>query len=191
LFADEQAKAVDPELWPALAAGASTQIEPATAASVPELFKRHAPFYSTVARAEHALFPDVSEFADSNATLWTISHLLRELANPLQLESQLPLDLLARHAATRAGVATSAALRVAVLKDYLQALTEQMTKALAGGQPPSLGRRVRTRLDLALALGAQRATDPLKYLTTHTPSGRWRSLWVAWRAARTTVRGAK
>jgi phytoene synthase len=191
LFADGQAKAVDPDLWSAMAAGASTQIESATAASVPELFNRFAAFYSAVARVEHALFPNDAEFADSNAALWTISHLLRELANPSQWESQLPLDLLARHGATRAGVASSTTLRTAVLKDYLQALIEQMNNALASGQPPSVSRRVRTRLDLALAAGAQRATDTLVYLTTHTPAGRWRSLWVAWRAARTMVRGAK
>jgi phytoene/squalene synthetase len=191
LFADGQAKAVDPDLWPAMAAGASTQIESASAASISELFNRFAAFYTAVARVEHALFPNDTEFADSNAALWTISHLLRELANPLQWDSQLPLDLLARHGATRTGVANATAMRTAVLKDYLQALIEQMNKALASGQPPSLSRRVRTRLDLALAAGVQRATDPLEYLTTHTPAGRWHSLWVAWRTARTMARGAK
>ena len=188
LFADRQAQAVDPNLWPALAAGASFQIESATGASVSELLEQLAPFYVAIARVEQALFPGSTDNFGSSAALWTISHLLRELADPARLESALPLDLLARHGATRAGVAAATTLRTAVLKDYLQALITQIGNALAAGRPPSLSRRVRTRLDLTLATGAQRATDPLAYLTARTPAKRWPSVLAAWREARAMVR---
>jgi phytoene synthase len=189
LFGDGQTNAVDPQLWPAMAIGASAQIESPTAASMPELFAQLALFYVPIARVELALFADDSEFAESNAALWIISQLLRELANPLQWESRLPLDLLARHGAPRAALATAATLRRDVLKDHLATLTQQIRNALALASPPSLNRRVRSRLDLALATGAQRASDPLAYLTTHTPAGRWRSLMTAWREARAMARG--
>jgi phytoene synthase len=188
LFADRQAQAVVPNLWPALAAGASTQIESTTATSTSELFEQLAPLYVAVARVEHALFPGGSEDFRNTAALWTISQLLRELANPLQWDSRLPLDLLARHGATRAALATATPLRSAVLRDHLATLTQQIQGALALASPPSLSRRVRTRLDLALAAGAQRASDPLAYLTARTPAGRWRSLMTAWHEARALAR---
>ncbi len=188
LFADREAQAIDPNLWLAMAAGASMQIEPTTAASMSELFEQLAPLYVAVARVEHALFPGFSEDSRNNAALWTISQLLRELANPLQWDLRLPLDLLARNGATRAALATATMLRSAVLRDHLATLTQQIQDKLALASPPSLSRRVRTRLDLSLAAGAQRATDPLAYLTAHTQAGRWRSLMTAWREARALAR---
>lgn len=188
LFSDPQALAVDPNLWPAMAAGASMQIEPTTAASTSELFEQLAPLYVAVARVEHALFPGSGEDFRNNATLWIISQLLRELSNPLQWDSRLPLDLLARHGATRAALATATTLRSAVLRDHLATLTQQIQDERVLASPSSLSRRVRTRLDLALAVGAQRATDPLAYLTARTPTGHWRSLMTAWREARALTR---
>jgi phytoene synthase len=184
LFADARAQAVEPGLWPALAEGAAALIEPAPAASASALFSQLAVFYAAVAHVEYALFPGGTEDYRNNATLWTISHLLRDLTDPSRFDLSLPLDLLARHCATRATVANVAALRTAVARDYLAELTRRIEGALALASPPSLGRRVRTRLDLALAIGAQRASDPLAHLAAHTPAGRWRSLMAAWREAR-------
>jgi hypothetical protein len=172
LFADVRAQAVEPGLWHALAEGASA------------VFAQLAAFYAAVARMEHALFPGSTEDSESNAALWTISHLLRDLTDPSRFDLWLPLDLLARHCATRAAVANVAALRTAVVRDYLAELAQQIEGALALASPPSLGRRVRTRLDRSLVNGAQRATDPLAHLAAHTPAGRWRSLMAAWREAR-------
>jgi hypothetical protein len=190
LFADAQAQTVDPPLWSAMAEGASAQIEQTTATSMSGLFDRRALFYAPVARVEHALFPGGAEDFRSNAALWTISHLLRDLADPSRFDAQLPLDLLARHAATRPALATASALRTAVLRDYLAELTQQIQGAFALAPPPSLSRRVRARLDLALATAALRVADPLAYLTAHTPAGRWHSLLAAWREARAIARGS-
>jgi phytoene synthase len=189
LFADRQAQTVVHRLWPAMAEGASLQIESTAAASARELFERFARFYGAVACVEHALFPGGTEDPRSNATLWTISHLLRELATPSRFDAQLPLDLLARHGAARSDLAGATTLRTAVLRDYLATLTQQIQDALALASPPSLSRRVGARLDLTLATGAQRASDPLAYLAARAPAGRWRSLLAAWREARAMARG--
>lgn len=189
LFADAPAGAVAPATWPALAEAALMQTELRPAATLAELLDNCAPFYRAVARAEHALFAGGVGGSGSNAALWTISHLLRELANPSRLDAQLPLDLLARHGVTRADLVAQTPLRATLLRDHLAALAQQIHSALANAAAPSLSRRVRTRLDLALATAARRATDPLAYLTAHTPAGRWRSLLAAWREARATAHG--
>ena len=97
----------------------------------------------------------------------------------------LPLDLLARHGASRTDLDRPTPLRTAALRDYLTALASEIRKARAVAVPASLSRRVRSALDLSLATAAGRAADPLAYLTAHTPAGRWRSLLAAWREART------
>jgi phytoene synthase len=184
LFADAQAHAIDPALWPALAGGALTQIDAPPPPLLADSLAQFAPFYDAVAVAEQALMFGEKRPAGADGTLWTSSHLLRELADPTRFTAHLPLDLLARYRVSRTDLATATPLRVALLRDYLAALTAQMHAALAQAPAQSLTRRVRTRLDLALATAAHRASDPLAYLTSHARAGRWRSLFAAWREAR-------
>jgi phytoene synthase len=184
LFADAQTSAVDPAIWPAMAAGASMLIEPSSCATLAESLAAFAPFHAAVARAEHALFAGSAGGSAADARLWTISHLLRVLATTPNGGASLPLDLLARHGATRAVLSTATPLRADLLRDYLAALADEIRAALALAMPASLNRRVRTALDLYIVKAAQRATDPLACLMAHTPPGRWRSLLTAWCQAR-------
>jgi phytoene synthase len=189
LFSDAQARAVDPAIWPAMAAGATMVMEPGSCATLAESLGAFAPFYAAVAHTEWTLFVGNTGFSAGNATLWTISHLLQVLASTSQAGALLPLDLLARHGVTRLDLTTATQPRAALLRDYLGVLTGEIRKSLAVTSPVSLTRRVRTSLDLFLASKAQRAADPVAYLVAHTPAGRWRSLLTAWREARALARG--
>ncbi len=188
LFSDAQARAVDPAIWPAMAAGAAMMTEPVSCTTLAESLTGFTPFYCAVARAERALLEGKTGDCSAHATLWAITHLLRELANPSRFDARLPLDLLARHGVTRRDLTTATQPCAALLRDYLGALTGEIHKALAVTSPASLTRRVRTCLDLFFASKAQRAADPLAYLVAHTPAGRWRSLLAAWREARALER---
>ncbi len=184
LFADPQVRAADVLVWPALAAGAASLVEPPSCATWQALLDSHAGFYGAVARAEAALFSDGRLAAASNATLWTISHLLRVLKTAPDAATLLPLDLLARHGATRAVLDSATPLRAAVLRDHLTTLAKANRDALATAVPASLTQRVRSSLDLQRASAALGAVDPLAYLAAHVLPGRWRSLLTAWRQAR-------
>jgi 15-cis-phytoene synthase len=184
LFTDPKVRAVDVLVWPALAGGAASIVEPASCATLQALLDSFTAFHGAVARAEAALFSGGGPATASNAALWTISHLLRVLATAPEAAASLPLDLLARHGATRAVLDSATPLRTAVLHDYLVALAEALRDALAMAVPASLTQRVRSSLDLQRASAALDAVDPLAYLAAHVWPGRWRSLLTAWRQAR-------
>ncbi|MDR3385840.1 MAG: hypothetical protein P4L92_02205 [Rudaea sp.] len=190
LFSDGRTQAVDAGVWPAMAAGAAILVEPPAYATLADSFAAFAPFHGAVALAEHALFGGRRAGAGSDATLWTISYLLRTLTSTAQVGALLPLDLLARHGATRTALAATTPLRSALLRDYLAALAAQIRAVQPLSPPASLSRRVRTALDLTLISAAQRAADPLAYLVAHRRAGRWRSLLVAWHQARAMAASA-
>jgi len=190
LFADTQTRVTDPALWPALADAALTQIDRPGAPTLAILLEQFKQYYAVVARVEGALFCLAGVNTESNAILWTISHLLRELANPPESAEclPLPLSLLARYGLTRSGLAGASAERTALVHDYLDELDIQMGGALGVVSMRSLAQRVRTRLDRNLIVKAKHAVDPLVYLGAHAQAGRWHSLWAAWREARAFAR---
>jgi 15-cis-phytoene synthase len=192
LFADAPARESDPGLWPALADAALGQFDQPGASTLAIFLEQLEPYYAAVACAEAVLFCPGGANIESNAALWTITHLLRELTHLAYTEERLPLplSLLARHGVTRSGLAEATPERAALMRDYLDELSVEISGALCVAARHSLTQRVRTRLDRELVAAARRAPDPLAYLATHAQAGRWRSLWVAWREARALARGA-
>ena len=187
LFAHAQARAVDAAVWPALGAAALTQIEPPPAATFDELLGQHAPFHQAVARIESALLPAGTGNIHANATLLTLSHLLRSICEWHGSNASAPLNLLARHGLTRPTLAEPSPARAGLLRDFLGEIERGLAAADALAAP-ALGRRVRCSLDRALAVGALKAADPLRYLQSGVRASYWRSLWTAWREARKTMR---
>jgi phytoene synthase len=192
LFADAQVRASDPALWPALADTALSHLDQPGASTLAVLLEQFEPYSAAVARAEAALCCPAGANIESNAALWTISHLLRELTNLSGIgeRMQLPLSLLARYGVTRAGLAEATADRTALVRDYLDELAIEINGALGVASTRSLTQRVRVRLDRELVAKAKRAADPLAYLAAHAQAGRMRCLWIAWREARAAARDA-
>lgn len=193
LFGDNVAREADPDLWPALAEGALVLLDHPGAGTLEALLEEFEPFHVPVARAESALMCDDAGNVDSDAALWTCSHLLRELPRLGDGENHLPLPLglLARHGLTRSQLSEATPARAALLKDFLAALDREIAGALGVASAHSLRQRVRVRLDLALIAAAQGVADPLAYLTTHAHAGYWRSLWTGWREARAMAANRK
>lgn len=191
LFADHAARASERVLWPAMAQAALGLLDQPGVSTLAESFEQLEPFYGAVARSEAALFWDVEVNIEANAALWTISHLLRELANlPLGGERPLlPQGLLARHGLTRAGLDQPSKERSSLVNDYLDELATEAKGALGIASMRTLSQRVRVRLDVKLMQAARPSADPLQYLQAHARASRWQSLWVTWREARAMYRG--
>jgi 15-cis-phytoene synthase len=184
LFSRLPERRVDPALWPALAEGALSVIDTPAPSSLADSLRDLAPFYGAAAATESALFLPPGANTEADGTLWTISHLLEELAMDAQGSVRLPLDLLARHGLARADFANPRPARAEFGRDYLDALLAQMRDCLAASSARTLTRRVRTRLDLALVTAGRRAPDPLVHIAAHARPGGLRSLWTAWIEAR-------
>lgn len=190
LFADAVVRAVEPALWRELTEGALAQLDRAPAASLDELLVQFEPFHVAVAHAESTLLCAGAANVDANAALRTISHLLRELPQPVGIEerSLLPLNLLARHGVTRENLSEATPARSALVKDYLATLQFEIEGALGIVSARTLGQCVRVRLDRESIRVALRASDPLATLARRARAGRWRSLWAAWREAQSLAR---
>lgn len=192
IFLDARARTLDAGRWAALVDGALARIETSAASTFNELFTTFATFYGPVAQVESALLCGASVSDEANARLWTISHLLGSIVS-LEHEQDcppfIPMALLARHGLSRADLSHASPARTALLGDYLDVLIGEIIAASGVAGAGSLGRRVRIRLDLELALKARRSADPLKYLTNNPYASRWRGLWVAWREARAMQAG--
>jgi 15-cis-phytoene synthase len=186
LFADETARECDPALWPALADGALNLFDQPGAGTLAALIEQLDPFFGAVAGAESALLCDGKGNVESNAALWTLSHLLHSLADLQRAEERLPmpLGLLARHGIARADLAQPSPRRNILIKDFLDELVLETNGALGVASVHSLALRVRTRLDRDRTARALKVTDPLAFLQTHPHAGRWTTLWAAWREAR-------
>ena len=186
LFADEFAHEVDPALWPALADGALEQLELPGAGTLAAMLEQLDPFFCAVARAELALLGDAQGNVESNAALWTFSHLLHDLPRLAQAEGRLPvpLGLLARHEVVRADLAEPSPRRNMLVKDFLDELVLETNGALGVASVHTLQLRVRTRLDRLRIDKALRVTDPLAFLRAHPHAGRWQALLATWREAR-------
>lgn len=193
LFDDPVARETDPALWPALAEGALALLDHPGAGTLEALLEEFEPFHAAVANVESALMCDGAGNVDSDAALWTCSHLLHDLPRLARGDTHLPipLSLLARHGITRAGLADATPARTELLRDFLDALRREIAGALGVAAEHSLRQRVRVKLDLALIEKAHAAADPLDYLTTRSRAGYWRSLWVGWREARAAARRTK
>jgi phytoene synthase len=194
LFADARARTVDPAVWVQLAEAAlATSMLPA-APAWPALLGQYRDFHASVARVDAGLMTAAATEQDlnRNATLWTISHLLRNLPAVMHGDEGLPvpLDLLARHALTRAALAEATPQRAALLRDHLDALAGTMDEVLGVPSPRSLYQRVRVRLDRKLIAAARGLPDPLSGLAGDARSGRWATLWTSWREARQLARDA-
>ena len=186
LFDDEIARECDPALWPALADGALEQFDRPGAGTLSALIEQLDPFFGAVAKAESALLCDGKGNVESNAALWTLSHLLHALPDMAQAEGHLPLPLalLARHGIVRADLTQPSPRRNILIKDFLDELVLETNGALGVASVHSLALRVRTRLDRARITKALTLTDPLAYLQAHPHAGRWTTLWAVWREAR-------
>lgn len=178
LFADSRTRAMDPLLWRALIDGAIAQLDASFPADFDELRASLAPFYIAVAAIETRLGGGDTSNVDAIATLWICSHLLTAAG------SSLPLDVLARHGASREDIKAPGAKQSAVLKDFIATIggTIRVNRTLA--THASLGLRVRSCVDAWLADRAIRADDPSRYLSRHAHRLRWHSVWWAWREAR-------
>ncbi|HEY2396689.1 MAG TPA: hypothetical protein VGH81_12030 [Rudaea sp.] len=193
LFAHDLAEAGEPGLWLALADATLQRPGVGVCSTLSAVFARHAPFHRAAAHVDAALRGHADADIDNDATLWTISFLLRQLAR-LDGDDErlaLPLDLLARQGLTRAQLSSASERRNALLRDYLDVLAGAMRNALAGPRAGGLYRRVRTCLDRSLISAAQAATDPLSHLREQSRAGRWACLWAAWREARAMTRSAR
>jgi 15-cis-phytoene synthase len=190
LFDDPITRESDPALWPALAEGALTQLDRPGAGTMEALLEEFEPFHAAVAKVESALMCDGKGNIDSDAALWTCSHLLHDLPRLARgdMHLPLPLSLLARHGTTRSGLVDATPARAELLRDFLGALEREIAGALGVAAEHSLRQRVRVRLDLALIQKARAAADPLSYLTTESHAGYWRSLCTGWREARAAAR---
>lgn len=186
LFADDVARETDPSLWPALAEGAIAQVERPGAGTLAALIEQLEPFFSAVAAAESALLLDSAGSLESNAALWTFSHLLHELPRLQMAEERLPLPLglLARHGLSHAELGQASPSRSRLVKDFLDELMLEINGALGVASVRTLGLRTRVALDRHLIADTLKTTEPLAYLTTHARAGYGRSLWTAWREAR-------
>jgi len=193
LFAQDPAKGVEAGAWLALADATLQRLGAGAGSTLADVFDRHAGFHRAAAHIDAALQRRADANIDNNATLWTISFLLRQLAR-LDADDErlpLPLDLFARHGLTRAQLSAASDARNALLRDYLDALAGPMQRAFAGPRAGGLYRRVRARLDLSLIQTARSAPDPLLYMREQRPPGRWTRLWAAWREAREMTRSMR
>lgn len=190
LFDDPVACETDSTLWPALANGALTMLDYPGAGTMEGLLEAFEPFYAPVARAESALMCDGAGNIESDAALWTCSHLLQSLPRLTQDDSHLPLPLglLARHGLTRSALLQPTPERTALIQDFLVALEREIAGALGVAAKHSLRQRVRARLDRDLIAKARKADDPLDYLNRNSQAHYWRSLWIGWREARALAR---
>lgn len=186
LFADPRTANIDAARWTALPDGALATLQLGAASDLESLLSGYAVVYESIAQLDAALFDVPRAEVPAIARLWSISHLLHELRHAPDAPERLPvpLDLLARHELTRAGLAQASSKRNALLRDFLARLAETLEAALANAASAPLGRRVRARLDLALMRNAQRAGEPLRALMAQPGAARWKALWWSWREAR-------
>lgn len=189
LFDDERARAIDAALWSTLIDGALAQFDAGSASTLDESIVALAAFYQPVAVAEATLVSGDTMPGAANARLWISSHMLHLAAAHPEHERSFPLDLLARHGIARSSLTQPSPQRAALLRDFLEILHGQLDGALAQSSGASLGRRVRARLDLEVAETARKSADPAGILARHPQGRRWRSLWLAWREARSLAHG--
>ena len=185
LFCDQRAAAIDPDVWRALTDGAIAQLDTMSPANFNDLLASLSDFFVPVALIESRMTENSTSQSDSAAKLWACSHLLRSLGDVQHVDRvALPLDLLARHGAARAEMLEPSAKRSAVINDFVTTIRDTIEKNLRVATQASLGTRVRAHVDRWLADRAIRTHDPAQYLSQHARNLRWRSLWWAWREAR-------
>jgi 15-cis-phytoene synthase len=198
LFSDSSIQAIETKHWLTLADGALAQLDMPTPASLTEQLARLCMFYKPVALLDAALLGSVAQENDAGGHFWAISLLLRSISridrepsgiSPIPI-SMIPMDMLARHDLTLSDLNQVSPKRTALIRDYLDALLGHLKSTSAELAGASLGRRVRTQLDLDLGRRAGNAMDPWAFLKANPHALRWRSLWVTWHEARAMARSA-
>jgi len=191
LFADAAIRALDVQLWPAIAAGAAAQIDAPGAGTLTQSRAQLAALHRPVAQAQAALLGVADADSEHDATLWSVAHWLDSVPTlrPDMARLPLPLDLLARHGLARPDLAHASPQRNALLRDWLEQLAELHRAARSAGRPRAVPLRVRARLDANRIAVALRAPDALAWLQSRPQPGRWESLWAAWREARAAALG--
>ena len=186
LFRDRLAATIDSNSWRALIDGAIAQLDAPSPSNFGDLFSSLSDFFGPVALIETRLAESGASQSEAIGQLWACSHLMRFAENPSRCGERmsLPLDLLARHGASRAEMLEPCAKRSIVLKDFIASIRDTIAKNEPLAMQATLGTRVRARVDRWLADRAVLADDPAQYLSQHARNLRWRSLWWAWREAR-------
>jgi 15-cis-phytoene synthase len=186
LFADSHCSIVDAAQWGALIDGAMSMLDLNSASNLDELLAGYAALYTPVAAIEVALADSKPTHTSTPARWWTISHLLQAARHLVDAPERLPvpMDLLARHELTRAGLAQPGVNRDAMLRDYLGALAEILRTTLNQSFQGTLARRVRAKLDLALIDKIIRSPQPFAQLQAPPRALRWKTVWWTWREAR-------
>lgn len=192
LFADGRASALGAARWIGLADAACAVVDQAAPANREELLRQYEPLAAAIVRIEALLARGGAADGEvrSNATLWTISQLVRGLPRLAVAADALPLplDLLARHGLTRAALDRATPERAALVRDHLDALAAALRERLAEPVPRTLYQRVRAARDAALIAAARAADEPLEILRRAAASRRWSDLWLSWREARRLAR---
>ena len=184
LFRDSSA--IDPATWRVLIDGAIAQLDASFPSTFEDLLTSLSDFFGPVAAIETQLTSGTESQLDAIAKLWICSHLLLVAQNAPHVaeRTSMPLDLLARHGISRADLAASSPIQIAVLKDFIGQVRDTITENRRRISDASLGRLVRARADCWLVDRAIRADDPADYLSRRARNLRWRSLWWAWQEAR-------
>jgi phytoene synthase len=125
---------------------------------------------------------DVSSPTTSDNLFATLSDFFEPVA---LIETQLMQNGASQNDAIAQLWACSHLMRSVTLPpDFISTIRDTIEKNQRLATQATLGTRVRTRGDRWLADHAVRADDPAQYLSRHARNLRWRSLWWAWREAR-------
>lgn len=187
LFADARAATVDAAHWRALIDGALAQLDASPPASIDASLSALADFFVPAASIEAAMFDAPQAEVPAIAALYSCSHLLVAAASDT-FAATAPLDLLARHAATRDATAQSAALRGAVTRDFIASIRSFIADSLPSAPHASIATRVRGRTDLSIATKAAKHDDPHAYLLNRARRPGVATVWRAWQETRAARR---
>ena len=185
LFADARVRSIDAMRWSAMVDGAMSQLDESSAGDFAQLRDQFAGFYREVAAIDNALAGARVASGERVADLWMSAHFLSALPSGSSLAEHfaLPLDVFARHGASRAP-AGQGEQRAEILRDFVSEVRTTLEAALAQTRDASIGRRVRARVDLKLAETAAKSNDPAQVLSRRSQKPMPRQVWWAWREAR-------
>jgi hypothetical protein len=146
------------------------------------------PVFAAIERVRVAVLGTPETAVQVQADLGVSTHLLRELARlPLAddvPESAVPMQLLARHQATRAALAAPGAVRDAIAREQVADIAVSLaTLAPAIAASADWLARVRWRCEIR-RVSPLPAAEPFAALWARLERAPWNTAWVAWRALR-------
>lgn len=193
LFSEKRIRALPGAVWEEAMDAAMLALDFAPAADVAAQLAAARPLHGALARIEIALWFGAGVEpgrAEAVAAVLHADSLLRNFSNEIEYgRSPLPMSLLARHGLSVAGLSHPSAALNAALGDQMRALRQVLdeTDKIAG--PLSLLGDLKSRLDRRALRAASASSDPLQAFCLE--QGGLRSLFDAWRAARTWHRAAQ